>query len=614
MRRARIALLTIAVLGAMIAQVPGSAQEPNEEDPLLPQAAQGLTVPVGFVSRVFAVPPIVPTTLEWGPDTTGGARHGSFLYVGGVSGNPISCDGCGQVVAISDEGDLHVAAEGLNSVLGVTFGPDNSMWVADNLNSRGRVSRLTDTDADGVFETSSVVLKNIPNGRHQTNGLTFGPDGMLYVANGNATDNGLACGPPLGPADPVGLPEPLKSFYEDTFRNTECADPEIEPWTGSIIRVDPAWEDVDLMTDVRVDEDPFYAEDGMDDETVLVAEGFRNIYDVAFRPAKPNEIWTPMNGSDDPSSSEPIFGLEVDNEQIVGFTQPPEGEEPQPIFGPIIEDGGFPSCLYDPHENPFPEPTIGHDHDGIPEPQQNDYPGVEERFGPCSADTVIRPRTVLERGHEGTSGLAFEDGDNFPARYDGDLFIAEWGSLWNLNGVPLSGTSGASPTGHKVVQLEINEDGSVEGNEREFTTGGLPIDVTFGENGFLYVADMTSGIHEIQHVEGLETDEVVRVDMREGQFVPQSTTIIRGQTVCWTNLDEEPHNVTGERAVKLVDQLAGEQILQSGSELSSPGDLAQNEEHCFRFAVPGVYVYHSTTTATDRDTMRGTINVTTLER
>lgn len=599
-RRIRTVVVSLSLVGGLLAQAPGQAQDLE----WTPHWSRGLTVPTGFVARVFAQSTNVPTTLEWGPDTGGELRHGAYLYVGGITGNPTSCSDCGTVVAISDEGNQHTAASGLQSVLGLTFGPDNTMWVADNLDNRGRILALRDTDGDAVFETRRVVLKNIPNGRHQTNGMTFGPDGMLYVANGNATDNGIDCGPPLGPQDPVGLPEPIKSFYEDNFRNIECAVPELEPWTGSIIRVDPTWEDVDLLADVRVDPDPFYAEDGMDDETVLVAEGFRNIYDVQFNPRKPNEIWTPMNGPDNPSGSEPLYGFEVDNEQIVGF----DAETNEPIYGPIIEDAGFPSCIYDGHNNIFPNPSIGgHDHDGDPVPGETPHGGVVEKFGPCVPEEIMWPRDVLNEGHEGTAGLAFERGDNFPAKYEGDLFIAEWGSLWNLNGLPGPGAvfNGWGPTGHKVIHLDMDADNNVI-RERVFMSGVLPMDITFNEDGYMYVADMSGQIYEIQSVVDPGQDAAVVVEMRQGQFVPQTLPILRGQTVTWRNFGETAYDITAQPSIRLVEPTNN---VFTPSEMNS-GPIPPGGTHSFTFDIPGVYHYWS---EAGGNAMRGTIVVTTQE-
>jgi glucose/arabinose dehydrogenase len=583
-RRARSTIIGIA--GILLLQVPAFGDE------FPPQAARGVTVPAGFAATVFAESPIIPTTLAWGPDTADGAAtsatadaaalHGSLLYVGGMAGNALGCEGCGQVVAFTDErAPVGTVAEGLNQVLGIAFGPDDTLYVADNLNSTGRVLALTDGDGDGEFETQRVLLQNIPNGRHQTNGLSVGPDGMVYVANGNATDDGLECGPPDGQI---------------------CNPPERKPWTGAILRVDPAWENVDLQSDIEVDDDPFYAEDGMDDESVLVSPGYRNIYDVDFNPRNETEIWTPMNGSDFPSSSDALFALDVANEQVVGF----DDETEEPILGPVIEDAGFPSCLYDPHNNPWPDPNIGgHSHPGNPEPANNLNQAVIDAFGPCQVDTVLRPRSVFAAGHEGTSGIAFERGGQFPDRYEGDVFVAEWGSIWNVNG--------GTVTGHKVIHLDVAEDGSVE-RQREFMTGALPIDVTFGPDGTLFVADMAGPIYEVTHVTDAATPDEVTVDMTNGQFVPQAVTVVQGTRVRWCNSDTVAHNVRSVQKVRPHDPLEGQPLpLESGAEMNSPGDVAPGACHSFTFDHAAAYHYNSTTGA-EGNTMRGNVVVAPLDR
>jgi plastocyanin len=306
-----------------------------------------------------------------------------------------------------------------------------------------------------------------------------------------------------------------------------------------------------------------------------------------------------MNGPDNPSGSEPIYGFPVDDEQVVAH----DPETGDPILGPVIEDAGFPSCVYDPHENPFPEPTLGHDHDGNPNPENTVDDDVLAAFGECPKATVLRPRTVLEEGHEGTSGIAFTRGDNFPERYQGDVFIAEWGSLWNLNG--------DKPHGHKIEQLDVHPDGTV-GRQRDFMSGGLPIDVTFSDEGLMYVADMAGQIYEIRHVEELDTPETVEVSMTNGQFVPQVTTVIRGQTVRWVNDDTTAHNVHMENAVLLIDPTAAEDPIRDENELEdlNSGDVPPGGDYSLRFDIPGTYHYSSN----GEDAMQATIIVTTLER
>ena len=175
-------------------------------------------------------------------------------------------------------------------------------------------------------------------------------------------------------------------------------------------------------------------------------------------------------------------------------------------------------------------------------------------------------------------------------------------------------------TGHKVLHFDLDEDRKVV-REREFMTGVLPIDVTFGPNGYLYVADMSGQIYEVRHV--ADTPEVVQVDIRclpgtgTAQFVPALTSVVRGQTVQWTNLCSTPQNVTGEHKVKDVNPLpggGGESPYSSGSRINS-GPIPPGGTHSHTFdGETAVYHYHSTVTALDGHTARGTIVVTPLER
>lgn len=539
---------------------------PVRGDTISTQVIRGLTVPVGFGATVFAeTGAFLPTSLTFGPD--------GRLYVAAITAN-LSGEGEGfaegKILAFEDLGGIGGApqevASGLSATLGVAFGPDGTMYASDNTNpfaegQRGAVVAFTDGDGDGTFEQRRTLLKNIPNGRHQTNGLAIGADGMLYVANGNATDDGVECGPALTPGG-----------------SEDCTSGEVEvkPWSGSIIRVDPAWEEVDLLEDVVVDDNDV-ADEYLDDEQVLVAEGFRNIYDLDFWPGDPTLLYTWMNGSDNPSSSEPLYRTDIDDTRVVGAD--PDGT---PVEGPVVDDMGFPSCLYDPHTNAFPLPEFGHDHPGIFTPEDNPNPRVIEQFGPCPRNTVVRPIEFTTEGHEGTSGLAFERGDDFPERYDGDLFLVQWGSLWNL--------SGAQVTGHKIMHIDIGPDGRVE-RRREFMTSPLPIDVTFGPDGAMYVADMAGVIYRIEHL--TDTPDPVEITMTNGQFVPQVVAVPERTTIRWVNEDSAAHTVTAVQAVT-PEGVPEEPALRPGSEIDSDGDIPPGGSHEYAFGdQSGTWVYRS---------------------
>ena len=174
----------------------------------------------GFVVTSYATTQGTPTSLAFGPDTrTDAADDAVRLYVTeGTGGALLAIDGPGQVTTF---------ATGFRSPLGVVAAPNGDLYVADAEAARegpfgfrpyGRVWRVRDTDGDGIGDQQKVVLADLPNGRHNTNGMAFGPDdGLLYVANGNSTDDGV-----------------------------EGGEKEIVPWSGSVLRFKPSRKKVSL--------------------------------------------------------------------------------------------------------------------------------------------------------------------------------------------------------------------------------------------------------------------------------------------------------------------------------------------------------------------------------
>lgn len=569
--RRNAAAVVVLVLVALLTPTHASGALPAS-DPLT-QALRGITLPAGFGLTAFAqLPGLLPTGVAFGPD--------GRLYVAAIDG--ASGLAGGSIRAFDDLGGVggpgETVADGFDQLLGITFGPDGTLYAADSAENKGRIQALTDADGGGVFEQRRTVLHNIPNGRHQTNGMAFGPDDMLYVANGNATDNGVHCGPPA---------------------DASCPTPEVKPWSGAILRVDPAWDNVDLLADVRVDDDALFAEDGLDDESVLVSPGYRNIYGVDFWPGDPSMIYTAMNGSDFPASNEPLYRTKVDDVRVVA-----EGADGNPVFGPVIDDAGFPSCLYGPHNNSFPVPSIGgHDHPDDFTPEDNPTNEVITQFGACAKGSVLRPIMFFDGAHNGTSGVAFERGGQFPERYDSDLFVAEWGSIWNLNGGEVSG--------HKLTHIDVGPDGLPE-RSRPFMTGVTPIDVTFGPDGAMYVADFAGVVYRIVHV--ADTPDSVTVEMRAGQFVPQVVFVAKDTRVAWVNFDDVNHNVTALGAARAVDP-DQDPVVTSGAEINSRGDIPPRESHAHQFGdEAGAWGYGSTTSATDTATMHGGVVVLPVDR
>ena len=118
---------------------------------------------------------LVPTAMAVGPDGN--------LYVSNLMPFPVAA-GASQVFTVTPDGELGVYAKGVTAVLGLAFDDEGRLYVLETsgpgsgqeapiVPGTGRVVRLTDNGELEVVATGLVF----------PTGMTFGPDGTLYVSN-----------------------------------------------------------------------------------------------------------------------------------------------------------------------------------------------------------------------------------------------------------------------------------------------------------------------------------------------------------------------------------------------------------------------------------------------
>jgi glucose/arabinose dehydrogenase len=177
----------------------------------------------------------------------------------------------------------------------------------------------------------------------------------------------------------------------------------------------------------------------------VFASGIRNPVGMAINPTT-GELWTATNERD------------------------ALGDNLVPDYTTHVQDGGFYG---------WPWYYMGGNHD----PRLPDsHPDLRAKM--LVPDVVIQP-------HSAPLGFAFYTGDQFPAEYHGDEFLALHGS-WNR----------ASRTGYEVVRVPLHGQGKATGEYEDFMTGfvtddgnvwGRPVGIAVAKDGSLLVSDDASG-------------------------------------------------------------------------------------------------------------------------
>ena len=237
------------------------------------------------VTETSVVPPLpVPVVQGVGvaPTPTSITTYDGSLYVASYGTGSVSQL---QILPGGLLGPAQPYASGFTNPLGIEFDDATGvLYVADSHAASGAtVGRVWAVEPGGAAMTQ--VIDGLPNGRHNTNGMAV-HNGRLFIANGNATDNGN----PDSPGGPAEVPNR----------------------SGALLSVPVGARG--LTSDSA--------------DVTVEATGMRNIYDVVFRDGT-DEAWIPMNGPDafDPYGEDLLLKADTAG--------------PPPDFG-------FPACIYGP--------------------------------------------------------------------------------------------------------------------------------------------------------------------------------------------------------------------------------------------------------------------------
>jgi glucose/arabinose dehydrogenase len=318
--------------------------------------ATEITLPPGFTAYKLAGEFTRATSIALAPN--------GDVYISQRGGNLY------HMIDADDDGVFEsraVYADGFDELTGLLFAADGTLYASD----RGNVTILRDTDANGVADGRTVIISGLPVGRHQNDGLAFGPDGKLYVTLGSTCD--------------------------------DCV--ERDPRSASILQANADGTGLHVY-----------------------AKGLRNPYDLVWD--SEGRLWATDNGSDDPCATIDELNLIVDGGDY-GW--------------PYAAGGG--GC------NPLTDAT------------------------PPAADLGL---------HTASTGIDVYKGAQFPAEYEGNLFMTLWGSLVSapqkFDRDLLRGVINTPPSGTP------NPPASVE--VTSFARGfAHPIDVVVDRDGTLLVLD-----------------------------------------------------------------------------------------------------------------------------
>jgi hypothetical protein len=146
------------------------ATEPNHSE------IDKISTATGLVSRIAdmsAEPWIGATAL---------AYNGGNLYVGNLGEFPVK-PGSQNIYQVTQGGKVSTYATGLTTVLGLAFDSQGRLYALETMTAPGFPGPSEVGTGQVVRVTSPGTLQTIATGLSFPTGMTFGPDGQLYISN-----------------------------------------------------------------------------------------------------------------------------------------------------------------------------------------------------------------------------------------------------------------------------------------------------------------------------------------------------------------------------------------------------------------------------------------------
>lgn len=333
---------------------------------------------------------------------------------------------------------VEVFAQGFSRPRWLYVGPNGDVFLAESY--RNRIRLLRDTNGDGVADQNQVFVE----GLNQPFGMAVSPNRkFFYIAN---TDSVVRFPYQVGQTRLQGKPQLITPLSGGGKL------PGGGHWTRNLI-FSPEGQKlfVSVGSYSNVDQEPLprasiqiMNPDGSDRQTY--AYGLRNPVGLDFNPITQN-LYTTVNERD---------GL---------------GDDLVPDYLTAVKPGGFYG---------WPYSYLGNN----PDPRMPRRPQLEAK--------AIVP-DVLFQAHSAALGLVFYTGNQFPAQYRNDAFVAFRGS-WNRS----------QGTGYKIVRVPFDPQGKPKGGYEDFLTGwlvnpsvptvwGRPVGLTVAQDGALLITDEPGG-------------------------------------------------------------------------------------------------------------------------